>query len=692
MRRMASRLTLGWLLAWALIAWPAIAAAQGFLIDDRKDAPFRMPRPIPVPIVPGRPAPPPSPVYEIRELAFHATLVDQVAKVQVTQTFVNTGSTQMEVSFVFPLPADAAIDRLTFMVDGKEYDGKLLDAAEARRIYEEFMRRNQDPALLEWIGSGMFRTSVFPVPAGAQRTVTLRYSQVCRQTSGLTELLAPMSAAKYTAKPVTKITGQVTIESRVPLKNVYSPSHPVEIKRPDDKHAVVSWTSANEIPTSDFRLLFDVGKEAVGASVLSYRPAGAEDGYFLLLVTPEIKATSDELPRKNIVFVVDRSGSMSGPKIEQAKAALKFVLNNLRDGDLFNIVAYDTEVSSFRPELQKFSDETRKAALGFVEGLYAGGSTNIDGALKASLGQLNDTTRPNYVLFLTDGIPTAGVVNEAQLVDIAKQRNQVRARIFPFGVGYDVNSRLLDKIARQGYGLTEYVRPNEDIEAHVARLYGRIGAPVWTNVELKVDVEGALLEQGPAVNRVYPREVYDLFAGEQLVVVGRYKKPGAAKITVSGKAGAQAQSLSFPGQLVEKSADESLAFIEKLWAARRVGEIIDQIDLQGRNQELIDELISLSKRHGILTPYTSFLADDRVNSRDLAVTRRAAASNLDALRMEAGAGGFSQRANKGMLQSAATAPTGGAAKFRAIDSDREVTVDTVQNVGNKTFFRRSDRW
>lgn len=672
---------------------PLGALAQGLLIDVRQDAHFRMPRP---PIWPGpRPIPTPQPPqsYKIKELGVSVNLADQVAKVQVSQSFVNTGSRQMEVSFVFPLPYEGAVDRLTFMVDGKEYEGKLLSATEARGIYESYVRQNQDPALLEWIGTGMFKTSVFPVPPGAERTVNMRYSQVCKKTGGLTELMFPFSTAKYTSSPVEKVSVNVSIQSQAPIKNIYSPTHSIEINRPGNMQASAKFSSTNEIPSSDFRLLYDVGDGPVAASVLSYRPEGSEDGYFMLLVSPEIKKTAGEMPKKNVVFVVDRSGSMSGKKIEQAKAALKFVLNNLREGDLFNVVAYDSTVESFRPELQRFDDETRKQALGFVEGIYAGGSTNIDGALKAALAHLKDDKRPSFVVFLTDGMPTAGETKETQIVLNARERNTVRTRIFSMGVGYDVNSRLLDKLARSGFGQSEYVRPNEDIEVHVSKLYSRIGAPAMTDLAIKVDVEGLTAEQGTAVNRVYPRDAYDLFAGDQLVMVGRYKKPGAAKIVVSGKEEGGQRSFDFPAQLTEKSSDETYAFVEKLWATRRVGEIIDEIDLKGNNKELTDELVALSTKHGILTPYTSFLADDNPNIvRNLAENRRQALQALDALKEEAGRGGVAQRDAKAKMLRAAQAPAAGAARFRKADDDSEVTVSTVQNVGSKTFFQRGGRW
>ena len=632
---------------------PGVAWGQGFLVIIDPDRPIRMPRPMPTPVVQQD-------CYKIKELGIRAKVVDQVAQVQVSQTFVNTGSRQMEVKFMFPLPYDGAIDQLTLLVDGKEYPAKLMNKKEARSIYEEIVRRNQDPALLEWMGTGMFQTSVFPVPAGAERTVTLRYNQLLRKDHQVTDFLCPLSTAKYTTHAVEKVELRVSIESAIPIKNVYSPSHAVEIERPDDHHAVVKHTMKNQVPTTDFRLFYDVEKGKVGAAVLSYRPKQGEDGYFLLLASPQIKAPEGaDKVKKTVVFVVDRSGSMSGKKMEQAKAALKHVLNNLQEGDLFNIVAYDSSVESFRPELEKYTSETRKAAQGFVEGIYAGGGTNINGALTSALGHLKDDSRPNYVIFLTDGLPTVGETNEGKIVVSAKQNNKVHARIISFGVGYDVNSRLLDRLVRENFGQSEYVRPDEDIESSVAKLYSKISDPVMTDVTVKLEFDALNTEDGDPINRRYPAQVTDLFAGEQLVISGRYRKSGPIKVTLTGKVGGKTQKLDFPAELRSSSSDESYAFVEKLWAMRRIGAIIDELDLKGTNDELIKELVSLSLQHGILTPYTSFLADDQPNSprRDMASNFREAGERLKALEEVDGLGGFAQRAEKKELQSATRAAT-----------------------------------
>ena len=221
-----------------------------------------------------------------------------MAQVQVSQTFVNSGSLPMEVAFVFPLPYDGAVEQMTLMIDGKEYPAKLLDAGEARRMYEEIVRKNRDPALLEWMGTGLFKTSVFPVPAGASRTVSLRYSQLCRKQEGLTDFLFPLSTAKYTSEAVEKVDIHVTIESQDEIKNVYSPSHAVEIKRPDEQHASITYFSKNEVPSADFRLFYDVGKGKIGARVLSYRPEKEKEGIFPALGKPGDKGRTETRPNK----------------------------------------------------------------------------------------------------------------------------------------------------------------------------------------------------------------------------------------------------------------------------------------------------------------------------------------------------------------------------------------------------------
>ena len=236
---------------------------------------------------------------------------------------------------------------------------------------------------------------------------------------------------------------------------------------------------------------------------------------------------------------------------------------------------------------------------------------------------LADSKRPTYVLFLTDGLPTTGETGESAIVKHSEEGNDVRARVFAFGVGYDVNSRLLDKLARANFGLSQYVRPNEDIEASVAALYRKIGAPVMTDVKVTVDVEGRATVAPHRSIAFIPKGEFDLFAGDQVVLVGRYRNERHRQGDAHAARSATKRSRSIsPPSSSTKSDDDTNAFVAKLWATRRVGEIIDELDLKGRNEELVNELVALATEHGILTPYTSFLADETSDVREVAAESR----------------------------------------------------------------------
>ena len=326
-----------------------------------------------------------------------------------------------------------------------------------------------------------------------------------------------------------------------------------------------------------------------------------------------------------------------------------------------------------------------------------------------------------------------------------KKANEYRARIFAFGVGYDVNSRLIDRLVRDSSGQSEYVRPDEDIEERVSSLYRKIQAPVLTDVALEFILDEHRAEHGKPINRVYPKDRFDLFAGEQLVVVGRYKRPGTAKVVVSGKVndsdGGTPGKFDFPATLVKESKDETHAFVEKLWAVRRVGEIIDELDLKGRNDELVTELVGLATKHGILTPYTSFIADENTDIHDRVVNSARTRNNLRLLEQSSGAAGFGQRAAKGAMQrtkvanapSASMGMAGGtmgpgmapgmdsgmvprmggmgggmggrparglmgapmaAGRMPARDDAHKAAPaqELVRNIGNRAFYHRADQW
>ena len=649
-------------------------------------------------VVHGDHVPPVLRPFEVPEVTIDATIREQVAQTQVTQVFKNPGPTTIEAEYLFPLPEEGTVQDMVLLVDGKELAGKILPKDEARRVYEEIVRKQRDPALLEYMGRGLFKASVFPIPAGQQRTVTLKATFICKRDRDLVQFVYPLATQKNTEKPIGQLKITARIESQAAIKNIYCPGHNVAIDRNGDHAATVKFEQNNSIPTGDFRLFYALQEGQFGASVLSYKSDDSEDGYFMLLASPSVKAADSKPVPKTVVITLDRSGSMAGKKIEQAREALKFVLNSLHEGDLFNVIAYDSTVQTFKPELQRYSSLVREEALRFVDNIAAGGSTNIDDALRTSLAMLQEKSRPSYVLFLTDGLPTTGETNELAIAANVKAENKVGARLFAFGVGYDANARLLDRLSGANGGTSEYVKPEDNLEEAVSRFYSRLSSPVLTNIAISFD--------GTDVNRSYPQTLPDLFEGGQLVWVGRYKKPGSAKVAITGKIGDESFRMSVDVNLASTASGGSYSFVERIWATRRIGTLIDELDLHGQNKELVDELVSLSKQYGILTPYTSFLADDSVKLTDAGGNRQKTMDNLKTLSEVEGRSGQAQRAikqnfaNAPGLYAMAPAPAaaaGSVSRFggavTAQDKDGAVQlVSNVRQIGSKSFFLKEGRW
>ena len=589
--------------------------------------------------------------FKVSDVDINADIKDQVATVQIAQTFQNTSSRTLETQFVFPLPDDAAVTGLTLIVDGEELTGELKSRDEARKVYEEIVRKQRDPALLEYMGRGVFRTSVFPIPAGKSRRVEIKYTQLLKSDTGLVDFSLPLGNARHCEKAIEQLDVTVRVKSKSDLKNIYSPTHDFTIDRPSEKKATCKLTLKNVLAPDDVRLLYGTRGSDIGMDLLSYLPEEGDQGYFLLLASPKVKAKKDAVLPKTVLFVVDRSGSMAGQKIDQAKASLRYMINSLGEKDTFNIVSYSSEVDTFRPELELVSADTKKAALDYVDDIYSGGGTNINSALTAALGQLKDKKRPNYVLFFTDGLPTVGETSEAKIAANTTKANEVNARVFSFGVGFDVNSRLLDRLSRDQRGTSVYVKPEEDIEIAATNLFSKVSSPAMTG--LSVSFEGAdTSHSGRPVTRVYPKQMPDLFHGEQLVLVGRYRKPSAVTVSLRGDVAGKNRSLKLESNFGNQKDTRRNGFVETLWATRRIGQIIDELDLNGQNKELVDELVALSLRHGIMTPYTSFLAEENTSLNDRARLLTEAESRTSlGLSIAGGVDGFSQRSFKSQLQS-----------------------------------------
>jgi Ca-activated chloride channel family protein len=620
--------------------------------------------------------------YEVLNIAVDANMKDQVAEVSVTQTIYNPGNRTLEVEIFFPLPNNGIVQNFMMMVDGKEVPGKLLPKDEAQRIYEGIVRRKRDPALMEYVGYGLFKTSVFPIAIKEERDITVRYTQVCDRKLDMVNFSYPFGTQKFSARALKSVKLTARIESTEPIKSIYSPSDEIKVQRNGDKSATVKMEKTYVTPDHDFKMSYSLLNGAVGANVLSYKPNEKSNGYFMLLASPSVAKGIAEKTEKNVVFVLDRSGSMAGKKVEQSKKALEFVLTNLNDNDRFNIVTYDDRVESYKRELQQYNKENFKEAVSYVNSISAGGGTNIDGALTRSMEILKDDSRPNYVIFLTDGLPTAGNTSEATIADNCKKFNSVKARVFAFGVGNDVNARLLDRLSTLNGGASEYVKPHEDIETQVASLYSNISSPVMSDIDINFTHTD--------IRETYPDQLPDLFKGGQLMWVGQYNKAGKSTVTIKGKVGGKEQTFEFPVDLASHNEPATHDYLQKIWASRRVGYILNQIDLNGRNKEMVDELVKLSKEHGILTPYTAFLAREDVSLASSAENNSRATEQLKQLENTSGQSANAQREIKSDFMKTNKVENGNGIVYSA--NGDTTSVNTIKKIGNKTFYKRNGAW
>jgi Ca-activated chloride channel family protein len=560
------------------------------------------------PICDGRPCfdpgfPIPMAQLEIRYHHVTVTIEDQVAITRVDQVFYNPNDWTVEGTYIFPLPLDAAVSGFRLWIDGEPVEGEVLDADQARRTYEEIVRQLIDPALLEYAEQGAVRARIFPIPAGGDRRIELEYTQALAAENGLVKYQYPLNTEKFSASLLDEVRVSVDVRSRTPIRAIYSPSHPVDIVWDTKEHVRAGYEETNVRPDTDFTLYYSLG-ETEAFHLLTYRDASDPadpDGFFLLLLAPRPDAGERTLP-KDVLLVLDRSGSMEGEKFRQAQSALGFILQNLNPEDRFNVITFSTGLDSFARRLQPVSEVSE--ALDWVDRLSAGGSTDINRALLEAVS-FTDRERPAYLIFLTDGLPTEGVANSQQILDNVAFNAPANLRLFSFGVGYDVDTFLLDSLAQAHHGTSTYVVPGERLDENISAFYEKISTPVLTDLTLDFGDIAAF--------DIYPSPLPDLFVGSQIILVGRYRAGGVATVTLQGEVEGRTETFRFPEQVFARDSREDGAFLTalpRLWATRKIGGLLNQVRLQGPDEETIDQIVRLSIRYGIVTPYTSYLVTE----------------------------------------------------------------------------------
>jgi Ca-activated chloride channel family protein len=543
--------------------------------------------------------------YEVSELSLRTEVTGQAATAVLRTAFRNPTRRRVEIDYIAPLPRGASVVSAVVEEEGRELMGSVYAREDALRMYSEAVRKSSDPSLIEYAGQDAYRARLSTVPPGKTRTLALTMSFLVPKERGACALSVPLAGPVTRQLTVGRQEAVVSFRDTPGLSNVYSPLEAVAIDR-EPGGGTARFLAEGQRALDHFRVFYRTGSSGLGGSLISHRPDPGEDGYFMFLAEPALDEGAPSLP-KDVCFVLDVSSSMSGNKLLQAKEALRFVLDRLAPEDRFGFIHFSHETGSWKDGLVPMTPAARSDAAGYLSGLEADGWTDIGTPLKTALGMM-DPSRPAYVLFLTDGQANTGVTDESGLAGLASGMNAAAARIFSFGVGYGLNARLLERFSSVTGGSTVFMNEMENIESKVAEFFSRITSPVLTRPCLSCSLP---------LNRMTPGRLPDLFSGGQITAVGRYPVSGEAVIELAGLEGGADRKFSYPVVFSDGPVPEA-SFLGALWATRRSAQILAEVDLSDRTgdgwanlrKELVGELVALARSHGILTPYTSFLADD----------------------------------------------------------------------------------
>lgn len=639
----------------------------------------------------------PQPV-QVSSIDVVVKIVGRLATTTMTMVLHNPGHRQQESEVIIPVSTKAVIRQFGLEGAQGKFPAKLIPRDEARRIYDEIVRRSLDPALLEFAGSGLVKSSVFPVPAGGSSRIRLVYEEMLEIDGDRIDY-----ALMRSESPQYQVPWSVSIDWTIPkgIAGVYSPSHDLNERRIGPKRIKLSNQGKMQAGTLMLSATRRKADRAT-ASLMAYPDHKKRGGgYFLLLLSPPPMDRERSISRE-VTLVIDKSGSMAGEKMDQVLKAASQILEGLDDGDYFNMIVYNEAVEMFSEIPLVKSRKNLLAAREYLQNIRVSGGTNIHDALQAAIQQKSTAGALPIVLFLTDGVPTIGQTNEKKVREAIAAGNQHRRRIFTFGVGVDVNTPLLSRLADDSRARATYVLPKEDVEVKVARVFRRLAGPVLSDPVLTTQSDEG--RPKPAiVSDVLPAILPDMFDGEQIVVLGRYHASKPLYFILEGKDYSGTRKFAF--NLSLKNARKGNSHVPRLWATRKIALLTEALRDLGAEQgakvnmqdpkikELVDEIVRLSTEHGVLTEYTAFLARDGMmftqNMHRDAVTRASAELQNKAVQKRSGVASVNQDWNIARSKSASKLNWDN----RYLNDElAEEKVDQVRQVADKAFYRKGNEW
>jgi Ca-activated chloride channel family protein len=542
-----------------------------------------------------------------------AEITGFLARVNVVQEFENNSAEKIEAVYTFPLPPNAAVDNMTMNVGDRTIRGVIKKRDEAREIYERARARGHVASLLDQERPNIFTQAVANIMPGAKVKIAISYVETLKYDEGEYAFVFPMvvgpryipaqvnDAARITP-PVTPqgtraghdISLEVKLDAGVPLDRIESSTHPVSTQRPGPNQAVLKLKDQSVIPNKDFVLKYDVAGRKVQDAVLTHH--GANGGFFTLVIQPPERVTTEDVTPKELIFVLDTSGSMSGFPIEKAKETMRLALDGLYPRDTFNLITFSGDTHILFPQPVPATRENLRKAQDFLAERRGGGGTEMMKAIRAALDSSEERGHVRVVCFMTDGY----VGNDMEI--IGEVRKHQDARVFAFGIGSSVNHFLLDGIAREGRGEVEYVGLQDDGSAAARRFHERVRNPLLTDVA--VDFGGL------PVTDVYPKRIPDLFSAKPVVVTGRFTSPARGVIRLSGRMSGKMITREIPVELPKWQSEHDV--LATLWARTRIADLMSQdytgIQRGNMNSELRDQITQLGLNFRLMTQFTSFVA------------------------------------------------------------------------------------
>ena len=659
---------------------------------------------------------------QITGVAAEVRILEQVATTTMDVALANPTNRIQEAEMLIPVPDGAVVRSFNFEGSAKEPTAKILPKAEAQSIYRAIVAKLRDPALLEFSSYSLIRSSVFPIAAGGKQRVRITYEHVLKADGNRIDYVLPRSESFEASAIPWSIS--LRISASAPISGVYSPSHQVTVDQSGNQQALVKTAGNQQLEPGPFRLSYLANSSSVTASLLAYPDARIGGGYFLLLAgVPADLQQQESSMKREVTLVLDRSGSMEGEKIEQARAAALQILEGLEQGEAFNIIDYADTVAKFSEKPVVKDSKIVGQARNYIQRIKAAGGTNIHDALVEAMRQPPTANMLPLTIFLTDGLPTVGVTAEARIRKAVVETNVHKRRIFSFGVGYDLNAPLLASISKATRATSTFVLPTENVEVKVSQVFKRLSGPVLADPQLAtLDSTGAVTTR--ASRELLPNELNDLFEGDQLVLLGQYQTDEPLHFRLSGNYLGTPRTFDLKFDL--SKATTRNAFVPRLWASRKIARLVEIITEAGaensashyaRNssanavayssaalrpttnagpddpklKELVDEIIRLSTEYGVLTEYTAFLATDGTDLNDRESLNLLARDSLvrNAQNIRSGMGGVSQVSNNSTQLSQSNMNRSNSYVGQNME---RVETTTVQQITDRTFFKRNKRW